>query len=59
MLSRYVVAKMLDRDPWADLPQPSAPIGFPRVGKWLTSFDQWWVTKMTRRAEKKKERGQE
>jgi predicted PurR-regulated permease PerM len=40
LMGRYTTAKMLDRDPWYDLPEFVEPLGFPWLGKWVQNISQ-------------------
>lgn len=57
LVGRYIVQKMFDRDPWADMQIPIEPMGFPALGKLAGNFSHWWNERITNRSRKKSERG--
>jgi predicted PurR-regulated permease PerM len=57
LLGRYVIRKMFDRDPWIDLPEPTAPSGFPWIGKLINRAILWMNVNIFTKIVKSKERG--
>lgn len=41
LIGRYIVRKMLDRDPWADYKEELEPLGLHWVGKLVTNLISW------------------
>ncbi len=42
LLGRYVIRKMLDKDPWVDLKEVADPMGFPWLSRLVRIISQWW-----------------
>jgi predicted PurR-regulated permease PerM len=53
LLGRYVVRKMFDHDPWSDVPDQVEPMGFPWLGKSITTTTRWVNTHILNRMTKK------
>lgn len=45
LIGRYTIHKMFDRDPWKDAEEHLVPVGFPKIGNWVTNISQWWQSR--------------
>jgi predicted PurR-regulated permease PerM len=45
LVGRYIVRKMFDRDPWAEMGEEIKPMGFPWMARMFNNIVAWWNTR--------------